>query len=93
MLGDSDYSEGEEEEDVSGDVSENDVSEDRSYHSSMEGKVDVGKEGISPLKKIKGIDRIQDSGAGSRRRENSLNYRNRLSFRPSLEHAMGRTAS
>jgi hypothetical protein len=50
VLGDSDYSEPED-DDMSGDVSENDISEDRSYHSSemgAEAEVGLANEGISP---------------------------------------------
>ena len=74
MLGDSDYSEPED-DDLSGD----DISEDKSYHSSemgAEAVVGLANEGISPQKTIKGIYRIQDSGPGHRKREGSLNYRN-----------------
>ena len=78
VLGDSDYSEPED-ADLSGD----DISEDRSYHSSEMGAeaiVGLANEGISPQKTIKGIYQIQESGAGPRKR-GSLNYRNTQAFK------------
>ena len=77
VVGDSDYSEPE-------DFSGEDISEDRSYHSSemgAEAVVSLANEGISPQKTVKGIYRIQDSGPGQRKREGSLNFRNNQAFK------------